>query len=114
MTQRRNQPVSKVAPCGLMRHNAACVAGMAEQVDARDSKSRAERRAGSIPAPGTKNMFYTVSRSLKTRSAFSSAGFLLSQAIAPCSITYQHFVGFFVGMCKTVKTTYQQPGEIWL
>jgi hypothetical protein len=56
MTQRRNQPVSKVAPCDLMSHNAACVAGMAEQVDARDSKSRAERRAGSIPAPGTKQI----------------------------------------------------------
>jgi hypothetical protein len=30
-------------------------AGMAELVDALDSKSSAARRAGSIPAPGTKN-----------------------------------------------------------
>jgi hypothetical protein len=29
-------------------------AGMAELVDALDSKSSAARRAGSIPAPGTK------------------------------------------------------------
>jgi hypothetical protein len=56
MAQRRNQSLSEVAPHNLIRHNAACVAGMAEQVDARDSKSRAERRAGSIPAPGTKKI----------------------------------------------------------
>ena len=30
-----------------------CVARVVELVDARDSKSRAARRAGSIPAPGT-------------------------------------------------------------
>jgi hypothetical protein len=34
----------------------ACVAEMAEQVDARDSKSRAARRAGSIPALGTSSI----------------------------------------------------------
>jgi hypothetical protein len=66
-----------------------------------------------VPAPGTKNMFYTVSRSLKTRSASSFAGFLLSQAIAPCSIRYHHFDGSFVGIRKTAKTVYQQPGETW-
>ena len=35
-------------------HNASRVAEVAELVDARDSKSRAARRAGSIPALGTK------------------------------------------------------------
>ncbi len=44
-----------LAKSSLCCHNRdLCVAEMAELVDARDSKSRAARRAGSIPALGTK------------------------------------------------------------
>lgn len=35
-------------------------AGMAELVDALDSKSSAARRAGSIPAPGTKKLYKVI------------------------------------------------------
>lgn len=40
-------------------------AGMAELVDALDSKSSAARRAGSIPAPGTTKYFQAVPKRLK-------------------------------------------------
>jgi hypothetical protein len=54
-------------------------AGMAELVDALDSKSSAARRAGSIPAPGTTivlNHFKPIARTEKTsrfRAAFISS-----------------------------------------
>ena len=40
-------------------------AGMAELVDALDSKSSAARRAGSIPAPGTMKYSQVVPKRLK-------------------------------------------------
>ena len=64
-----------------MRHNAACVAGMAEQVDARDSKSRAERRAGSIPAPGTNQIQADSSNTKKNEQSANRINSLYSYLI---------------------------------
>jgi|GEM_PF-713759 hypothetical protein len=47
-------------------------AGMAELVDALDSKSSAARRAGSIPAPGTK--YYYLDSTKKTQKHKNSKG----------------------------------------
>ena len=59
---------------------------------------RWRQRAGSIPALGTKNMFYTVSSSLKTRMLHRHTGFLLSQAIAPDNMALQRNTVIFVGI----------------
>jgi hypothetical protein len=53
------------------------VARVVELVDARDSKSRAARRAGSIPAPGTRRCFCTV-KQIKTRSSLLKSGFFIA------------------------------------
>ena len=52
-------------------------ASVAELVDALDSKSSAVRRAGSIPAGGTKPKNYTVGLKLKTRILTEESGFFV-------------------------------------
>jgi hypothetical protein len=48
---------------------------MAEQVDARDSKSRAARRSGSIPDPGTNSYKSWQSQHIRTRPFSYDGGF---------------------------------------
>jgi hypothetical protein len=70
-------------------------ASVAELVDALDSKSSAERRAGSIPAGGTKNMNYPVLAQLKTRILTKESGFfVVSLHLIRCNsiaTRYRHF-----------------------
>lgn len=52
------------------------------------------------PQTTTKRSFQAVLKALKTRTFPSVAGFLLCQAASLGNMTYQHFVGIFIGICE--------------
>ena len=83
-------------------------------VDAGDSKSPAERRAGSIPAPGTSDKSQTVSEPLKTRMFIGIAGFLLSHAVSPATMTYRQKGGIYGGIFIYGQPTYRQMARMAL
>lgn len=115
---RRNAPCAHCPPRTLVSlpwHVLICApalaASVAELVDALDSKSSAERRAGSIPAGGTTSKHQTVSSCI----IFSSSTLKVENPLAlfdpPCIIPSQHLVGTSDGTSPSTSRRYQHARQ---